>query len=288
MKKILYFALLGLLIACNKSGKNSIETPRAIPHKNNQESLKAKKGPKIKYNEYVYKNLPRIKDDPQLKKQKVIFYKDDYYSVIYSLDDIHKMDILFPILKSDKPINPDDSYTQSGTWKDYMDQNEEKQTFSFGSEDGQDNFFLVYAYYLRKKNGDAKFKSTREKLIAIYHTLNSIYDEIEYGGTFFGHQYSRIYGYAEYSVYQLTQNQKPYVRESNFNLQKDKFFKSLQNYITKKECDNVENKMDKKQAQERKTEFKQKIDSLKLLTSNYYFLYQLQHFDKHYRQLKKL
>ena len=275
-KSVLFLVIFSLLIACNQSKTETIKVKKTAP------IINAKKTKSVKFNEYVNKSLPRIKDDPKLEKQKVVIYTTADRSLVYTKNDIHKIEILFPLFKSSVFSNPDEAYEASGVWKEYMNQDEKKETFDFGSEDGQDNFYLVYAYYLKQKNGDAKFSSARKNLITLYDTLNDIYSRVEYGGTFFGHQYDRIYGYAEYSIYLLAINKKTSQR-IQFNKHKAQYIDSLQKYVAGKEENNVYNKMDEKEGKERAKYFEKKIAILQRLITNYYYLDQLKNFDTHYR-----
>ena len=85
--------------------------------------------------------------------------------------------------------NPDDTYSNR------VDRN------SFKSEVGQDEYYVLYAYFLKQRNGIGKYAEMRRKLIDIFHNINSLFQAFEHGGTYFGHQYYRVLGYAEYSVY---------------------------------------------------------------------------------------
>jgi hypothetical protein len=90
----------------------------------------------------------------------------------------------------DFPRNPDVLYYGSGEKdQDYV------------SEIGQDSYYTLYAYFLRQKNGISKYENQRKRLINIYLKINSLFQKLQYGGTYFGHQYARIPAYAEYSVY---------------------------------------------------------------------------------------
>ena len=78
----------------------------------------------------------------------------------------------------------------------------------FGSEAGQDNFYILYAWFLKQRNGVEKYGPQRKNIISIYSNLNSLFAHLQYGGTYFGHQRRRIPGYAEYSIYLLPKNKE--------------------------------------------------------------------------------
>jgi hypothetical protein len=45
----------------------------------------------------------------------------------------------------------------------------------FSSEVGQDNYYILYAYFLKQKNGVKEYAKQREKLIDIYSNINSLF-----------------------------------------------------------------------------------------------------------------
>lgn len=103
--------------------------------------------------------------------------------------------------------------------------------YTFGSEAGQDEFYLLYAHFLRKKNGD-KYDKKRDNLINIYRNINDIFGELNGGGTHFGHQYIRIVGYAEYDIYNISLEGENH-NVKNFQKEKQDFLKRIENDIDK-------------------------------------------------------
>jgi hypothetical protein len=71
----------------------------------------------------------------------------------------------------------------------------------FGSEIGQDTYYMLYAYFLKQQQGVEKYAARRKKLIDIYTNINALYRHIQDGGTYFGHQQYRILAYAEFSLH---------------------------------------------------------------------------------------
>jgi hypothetical protein len=102
---------------------------------------------------------------------------------------------------------------------------------SFGSEVGQDEYYVLYAYFLKQKNGVAKYAERRNKLIDIYSNINSLFGQLQYGGTYFGHQGIRILGYAEYSVYLYKHYESNLSKTYDISKQKDLYIKSLRQLI---------------------------------------------------------
>ncbi len=156
-----------------------------------------------------------IKDTLKLEdKDTVIIDKDDNYKI--TRGELRK------ILKENPELNeaviqpPDVAYAKRGRSND-----------SYNSEVGQDTYYMLYGYFLKKKNVEKKYREQRKTLINIYNDINSIFQKIAHGGTYFGHQYSRILGYVEYSVY-LNRDDSSYFRiEYNISKQKKIYLKSF-------------------------------------------------------------
>ena len=129
----------------------------------NDNSLKEKELQTVKKNdnEILGQILPQINDDPKLEKEKIVIYSEnENETLILSKNELNKIEKLFPLFKSEFISNPTEAYSASGEWKDYINENGKKEHCSFGSEAGQDKFYLVYAYYLKQRNGEKKFVLT--------------------------------------------------------------------------------------------------------------------------------
>lgn len=148
--------------------------------------------------------VPTVIDKSQLyaNGDSIIISSKHFDTIKYSTADFNEIVDNFPSLYLSIPVNPDISYAQSGYFKDVIDSNGNKKHLSFGSELGQDTYYILYSYFLRKKQNDKNSDAVRENLINIYQAINEIFTYLNHGGTFFGHQYNRINGYAEYGVYE--------------------------------------------------------------------------------------
>jgi hypothetical protein len=139
----------------------------------------------------------------------------------------------------------------------------------FGSEVGQDSYYALYAYFLKQKNGVEEYSEQRKKIIDIYSKINSIFGHLQYGGTYFGHQYTRILGYAEYSIYLLPKDKNDFVKTYDITKQKNLYIKSLYQLISDEI--NIDSNTFGKNKIERKNVinvFVNQIDSL--ITDNFY------------------
>jgi hypothetical protein len=132
----------------------------------------------------------------------VIVYIDNYDTSYYSKKEFNEIVDLFPSLYNDIPANPDLSFAASGSWADTVDAKGELKHISFSSEAGQDAYYVLYAYFLKRKNEGSELVKRRKVLFNILEEINQVFRIVEGGGTFFGHQSMRIIGYTEYGVYQ--------------------------------------------------------------------------------------
>jgi hypothetical protein len=176
----------------------------------------------------------------------------------YAKDEFNEIIDNHPELVSDNIQNPDQVYHCSGEKK------------GFNSEAGQDEYFMLYAYFLKSKNGERKYSERRKKLIDIFLNINSLFGHVEYGGTYFGHQQARILGYAEFSVYLYKQNETYGISKTyDITKQKELYIKSLRQLI------NDESKIDFNTTGQEKIERTKELNIIvdeidKSITDNYY------------------
>ncbi len=155
------------------------------------------------------------------------------------------------------PENPDQTYFNG---------NDKEE---FASEVGQDNYYVLYAYFLKQRNGVKEFSQQRRKLIEIYSNINSLFENFEYGGTYFGHQRSRILGYAEYSIYLLPKTKEDITKTYDITKQKKLYISTLRQLIED------ESKIDFETLGKKKIERIKKLNAIvdelsKLITDNFY------------------
>lgn len=105
-----------------------------------------------------------------------------------------------------------------------------KKGVRFSSESGQDEYYTLYAYFLNKRNDDTIFAARRNQLIQTYELINSLFQKLQGGGTYFGHQLSRIQAYVAYDIYQLRWSNQP--SKKDISKQKALFIQSLRQIIT--------------------------------------------------------
>lgn len=239
MKTLLYISVIALLSCNNQTHQSDEKQPIDTNAKSDNNSI-------IDNSKY-YTNADTLIITTEIG-DTLQYGKDDFNEII----DNH------PELVSDNIQNPDQVFCCS----DKRD--------GFGSEAGQDDYFILYAYFLKNKNGETKYSDRRKKLIEIFSNINSLFGHIEYGGTYFGHQQARIVGYVEFSVYLYKQNETQGILKTyDITKQKELYIKSLRQLVSD------ESKIDfnttGQEKIERTKELHKIIDDIdKAITDNYY------------------
>lgn len=140
-------------------------------------------------------------------------------TIKYSKEEFNRIVDNQPELFTDYWVDPDKKYHCNG------------DNIIFGCELCQDDYYVLYAHFLKQQNGIEKYAIQRNKLIDIYTNINILFQNLQYGGTFFGHQYARILGYAEYSVYLYAQQAGNFEKTYDISTQKELYLKSLRQLI---------------------------------------------------------
>jgi hypothetical protein len=138
----------------------------------------------------------------------------------------------------------------------------------FNSEAGQDEYYILYAYFLKKKNGVDKYADRRQKLITVFSNINSLYQHFQHGGTYFGHQGPRILGYVEFSIYLYKSYEGELSRTYDIAKQKGVYIQSLRQLVD----DEIQN--DNEMAEQEKTGRKKELNVIvdridKMITDNF-------------------
>lgn len=141
----------------------------------------------------------------------------------------------------------------------------------FDSEVGEDSYCILYAYFLQQKNGKEEFRVERQNLITIYKEINSIFQTLKHGGTYFGHNYYRIAAYSEYAISNYKGNEHDYERGFDMRKQKEFYIGALKQIIDDEiEHDNMD--LDASSRKEKKQLLVSKVDHIGVLITNYFYL----------------
>jgi hypothetical protein len=164
-------------------------------------------------------------------KDTLIITTQNQDTLKYGMDDFNEIVDNFPALYSQYPMDPDLTFSCNDQFKDITDKNGKTKHISFSSEHGQDVYYILYAYFLRKQFDLDQYGIQRKNLIKIYNNINSINSSLNFGGTYFGHQYRRIIGYAEYSIYLYSKNRELYDRDYEISKQKYLYINNLRQFV---------------------------------------------------------
>ncbi len=215
------------------------------------------------------------------KADSIIISSNHFDTLKYSKEEFNQIIDNFPSLYLSIPVSPDISYAQSGYFKDVIESDSNKKYLSFGSELGRDTYYILYSYFLRQQHKDSHLDTVRETLINIYQTLNEVFGYLYHGGTYFGHQYNRINGYAEYGVYEYKSFSDIHNRLEDISKLKQLYLASLKEIIHNEiEVDN-ENPTEKGKF-ERKYELLKYVTILDTLITNNFYLKKAQQFQYSY------
>ncbi len=217
--------------------------------------------------------LPKLKADRKkyyTTKDTVYIYSASKDTIKYSKNEFNGIIDDYPELYEGAVNNPESTYSRSSFFVGLIDSAGNESHLSFGSEAGQDGYYILYAYFLKHKNGIAKYSVRRKKLLEIYSTLNDLFDNLNYGGTYYGHQYSRIEGYAEFSVYWFAHYQDYFDRPYDITKQRAYYIAGLKQLILDEEKIDY-NTYNHKEKVGRGNELFKKVANLNnLITDNFY------------------
>jgi hypothetical protein len=169
-----------------------------------------------------------IRDKITGAEDTVVIYRNEGVTLSYTKKELEQILEIYPALDSDFPVHPDIVYAG----RNEQAEDSSRLSISFSSEVGQDEFYCIYAWFVRQKNGEQSFNEERDRLVRIYRSINSIFGNLSYGGTYFGHLYQRIIGYAEYSVHVYSYDRKLFEAPYDITKQKELFLKYLRQKIS--------------------------------------------------------
>jgi len=200
---------------------------------------------------------------------------DDGDTLEYSKGELRKILKAFPELTDEVPYSPDEDYARGKNVVVYF---EDDNRFSLDCELCRDNYYRLYAFFLKMHNGNNQYKVQRETLIKLYRNINSIYGRIEHGGTYYGHQYRRILGYAEYSIYLLNSDKDYGDFKKSYDIKKQKaFYIALLKQTIEDEVNNDTETLPKDKPI-RKKELLKTVDEINSLITDYFYLKMTQQF----------
>ena len=229
--------LLLLIVGCTNHPREN----NTVINTDSTNKVSGKKTDNSKY--YTIKDSIRIPNDGD--------------TITYSKEEFNQLIDEHSELVNDQPRDPDLLYYTVGDGQ------------QFGSELGKDEYYILYAYFLRQKNAEEKYNELRNNMTGIYSNINSLFAYFKHGGTYFGHQNSRIAGYVEYAVYRHSQYPAGYEKTYDISKQKQLYINSLRQLVTDEISIDLETP--KQEKPERTKELNKIVDNIdKLITNNFY------------------
>lgn len=223
--KFYYIAILLAIASCRNKDSTASKTPGNI-----DTTIQ------VKHANTIYDSIIHFEKNPALYTDlDTIRIGDEYDTLVYSKKEFNEIIDLFPDLHDNIPLHPDIAYFKSGIYKNFIDENGAQQNVSFGSESGQDEFYVLYAYFLRKKVHYKEADDLRQKLLTGCRLIRSMFLSIEGFGTYYTHMYSRIKGIVEYWIYWQGESiTDPYDlgKAININAQRELFIGSLKKELS--------------------------------------------------------
>jgi hypothetical protein len=154
-------------------------------------------------------------------RDSVLVFNDEGEKSFYTNGELNRILKSYPELNDTTLYNsPNEAYEKRGTNAVLKP----CDNHLWGCEVCKDQYYVLYAYFLKQRNGDKKFKQERLHLIELYRDVNHIFDLLAQGGTYFGHQYYRIIGYAEYAIFLKRNDTNHDIYRKKYDISKQKSF----------------------------------------------------------------
>lgn len=99
----------------------------------------------------------------------------------------------------------------------------------------KDSYFVYYAHFFQLKNVNPHHISARKKAIQNYLIINDIGRGLKQGGTYFGHEVTRIPAFAEFNLLEILEGKVEDVSKNEFDYRKMKIIGSIKYQIQNRE-----------------------------------------------------
>jgi hypothetical protein len=205
------------------------------------------------------------------KTDSVLIEFPDFDSVAYTRGEFNNIVVHFPELYSSLIYDPDIVYYGS------VFSGKISTVDGFNSEAGQDQFYRLYAFFLRNRDTGQALAGTRDTLVRVFEEINGIFGQLNHGGTFFGHQSYRILGYSEYGVHLISQNMEESKKGYSITAQKTNFINQFtQQIVDEIGVDNL--LLGKHEKEDRMQEMLKSVRKINGWISNYFYLKEARQF----------
>lgn len=113
-----------------------------------------------------------------------------------------------------------------------------QRDMEFSSEAGQDNYCMLYSYFLMLVNGEQKYAAQRKTLFQLFSKINELFALIEQGGTYFGHQHKRLLAEVEYAIYLMPKDKSELRKTYAIDKQKQLYIQGLRQLVADETANN--------------------------------------------------
>ncbi|MDR2270275.1 MAG: hypothetical protein LBF27_05150 [Sphingobacterium sp.] len=155
-----------------------------------------------------------------------------------------------------------------------------QRDMEFSSEAGQDNYCMLYSYFLMKVNGEQKYAAQRKRLFQLFSKINELFALIEQGGTYFGHQHKRLLAEVEYAIYLMPKDENELRKTYAIDKQKQLYIQGLRQLVADDTANNNGIEPQWKLSQIKR--LNKVIDSIHQLITDNFSLRRAQYFQSNY------
>ena len=139
-----------------------------------------------------------------------------------------------PELVSDNVLQPAETYNKA-----YDSMAETSNSDRFFQPHGEEDYYQLYTYFLKQKNGIAQYADRRSNTINLFSNINDLFHSLSLiQGTSYIYQLAIIPACAEYAVYLYKKDSSSALLSGSFAQQKAAYIQSLRQLIVNTEKDN--------------------------------------------------
>ncbi|MGE8426969.1 MAG: hypothetical protein ACN6O7_03795 [Sphingobacterium sp.] len=216
---------------------------------------------------YQNETLAKAAAIPLAKDSLVVLHFQTSDSLVYSREDFDNILSNHPEFLFEETLDPTLSYHL-------------QHDMEFNSEAGQDNYCMLYSYFLMQVNGEQKYATQRKRLFQLFSKINELFALIEYGGSYFGHQHNRLLAEVEYSIYLMPKDKSELQKTYAINNQKQLYIKDLRQLVADETANNDGIEPQRKLSQIKR--LNKVIDYINQLITDNFSLKRAQYFQSNY------
>lgn len=197
----------------------------------------------------------------------IVLYFQTNDSLVYSREDFDTILSNHPEFLFKEIFDP--------TWSYHL-----QHDMEFNSEAGQDNYCMLYSYFLMQVNGEQKYAPQRKRLVQLFSKINELFALIEQGGSYFGHQYKRLLGEVEYSIYLMPKDKNELRKKYAIEKQTQLYSQGLRQLVADETVNNEEIEPQRRLSQIKR--LNKVIDDINQLITDNFYLRRVQYFQSNY------